>query len=209
MNVEGRGIVPPESVWIPLTRSDFIQIKDRAKKQAMERDYRNRRDSWGAGLVGSGRPPNAADLRTAEYSGLLGLIGEWGTVAFINRRMKRDIASMGLGSIPRGDRGIDIVALNLTIQVKTQQNPEYPGMIRRIDEYGRKISMPANAYVFARFDREHQTGVWLLGWAWTKDILLLPVVPARRGSHWNIEVPRALLLPMIRLIKELKYREQS
>lgn len=206
MNVEGRGIVPPEPEWERFTRSDLILIKDRARNQAKERDYRNRRDRWGCGLVGRRRPPNSTDLRPAEYSGLLGLIGEWGTVSYLNRRMKRDVAMMDLTPLPRGDDGIDVIACGLTMQVKTQQNAAYPSLIRRVDDFGRVIPIRSEACVFARFDRENQMGVWLLGWAWTREILGLPVVPARRGNHQNIEVPHALLYPMVRLIRELQYR---
>lgn len=206
-NVEGRGIVAPKPIWVPLTRPDFIPIKERAQQQVIDRDYRNRRDAWGRSHVGVGRPPNCADMRPEVYAAMLGGIGEFGTIAYINKQMKRDVATMDFARKKQGDSGIDIIACGLTMQVKTQQNSLQPGLIRRFDESGNLIPLPAKACVFAWFNREDQAGVWLLGWIWKTKVVALPVVPAIRGSHRNIEVPRKELQPMCRLIKELKQRE--
>lgn len=207
MNVEGRGIVPPAPVWVPLTPTDFIEAKDRAVRQAMERDYCSRRDSWGRGYVGSGRPRNCADLRPYEYPILLGIIGEIGTAAHINQRMGKEVTTVDLDRKSRGDGGIDITPCGLTIQVKTQQDPRLPGLIRRVDHFGRLVPLTARSYVFARFDRERQSGVWLLGWVWTKDIVDFPTTPAIRGNHENIKVPSSLYRSIPALIHEIKQRK--
>lgn len=207
-NVEGRGIVPPKRVWIPMGREEFYSLKERAQQQAIERGYSSRRDSWGRGMVGRNRPSNAADLRDPEYSIFLGLIGEWVTCKFINKRLKYDAVAMDLSARRTGDGGFDMVVNGLRIDVKTQQKPETPGLIRRVSEYGDEIKFAADAYVFVFFDRNRQEGAYILGWIWSKDVARFTPLPAIRGGHLNIEVPNSLYLPVSRLILELRSRKE-
>jgi hypothetical protein len=209
MKVEGRGEVPPAPVWIPLTRPDFIVIKEESIRRAKARDYRNRRDGWGSGLVGPGRPPNCADMRDDEYPIVIGCAGELACKYFFNQRMSKTVTMVDFGERPRGDRGIDLIACGLTFQVKGQQKPEQPGLIRRIDARGNRMPIPANIVIFTRFDREDPTGAWLLGWVWTREILALPVVPARCGDHRNIEVSARMYHKMDDVIKELRHKEHT
>lgn len=208
MNSEGRGIVPPEPVWIPISRAEFIMLKERATQQAIERDYKRRRDSWGRGLTGRDRPPNVGDIRDPDYSILLGLIGEWGVCQYINQRLKSRPATMDLSPRKGGDFGVDLSVNGLTIQVKTQQNPVHPGLIRCVTEYGENIHLRANCYAFTRFDRDRPEGIYILGWVWSKVVAKLPSFPALRGNHMNIEVPSSLYLPASRLVRELRQREE-
>lgn len=209
MNSEGRGIVAPEPVWVPIARADFLILKDVAIRRQVERDYRSKRNAWARGMVGPGRPRIAADLRRSEYSIYVGLIGEHGACQYINSRLGRKAAVLDLESRERGDGGVDIHVVGLAIQVKTQQHPGGAGLIRCVTEGGRELPLTARCYVFALYDRDHQDGVSLLGWAWARDVVRQPRRPARRGGHTNIEVPRSLYLPASRLIKELRQREES
>jgi hypothetical protein len=211
LNVEGRGIVAPKPIRVVIPRDAILIIKDRAAQQAMERDYRSRRDSWGHGLTGPGRPPNAADLRDDAFPNFVGGMCEYGVTELINRQFRRTVIAMDLRSRVRGDGGIDMKSFGLTVQVKSRQKPENPNLIRRYFRNGWVVPLGADVHIFCLYRRDDQDAVSVLGWAWTRKLELqgYEIVPARRGEHVNIEVPDVDLEPMSRLIKELRQREIS
>lgn len=206
MNSEGRGIVPPASVKIALRHDEVAIIKRRSIEQARHRDYQGRRNTWGLGLVGDARSQNTMDLGKGEYPIYLGLIGEHALCAFINGRLSRQVASIDMQNRRAGDNGVDLSVRGLSMQIKTRQRPEYPSMVKRVNEYGVILPLVSDVHVFCLYLREKPRQLQLLGWEWTKNLVNRQVMPAIRGNWMNIEVHDSELNPMRRLIDELRQR---
>jgi hypothetical protein len=204
VNTEGRGIVAPASIVIKLGHDELLIINERAASQALERDYKNRRDSWGTGLTGPRRPSNALDLRDDQYPGFVGLVGEYALCSYINRKIGKTLVSLDLKTHQYGDRGVDVTANGLTIQIKTRQNRYQPNLIRVTNGRGESIPFNSQIYAFCLYLREEADKPRLLGWTWTREIVGRPIVDARRGNHKNIEIPDRDLKPMTRLIQEIR-----
>jgi hypothetical protein len=204
VNTEGRGIVAPAPIVIKLRHDELLIIKERAVRQAMERDYRNRRDAWGTGLTGPRRPPNAQDLRDDQYPGYVGLVGEYALCSYINPRVGKPLVSLDLRPRRCGDYGIDVTANGLTIQIKTRQKQDQPNLVRATNWRGEFLPFTSKIHVFCLYFREEMDRPRLLGWIWTREIAGRPLVDARRGNHKNFEIPDQDLLPMTRLIQEIR-----
>ncbi len=208
MICEGKGNVAPAPVVVHLEPSELRIIKDRAVQQAIERDYSRRSDAWGQGLASGMRFRNSMDLRPEETAPFVGMVGEYALCVFLNRNLGREVASFDDTPRQHGDGGVDVSCLGLSIQVKTRTNPDYPSLVKRAESSGRLVPLVGDIYVFALYRRELQEELKLLGFVWVDMLKPLRLYPARKGSHFNIEIPDTILLPMSRLVSELRQRKE-
>lgn len=202
MNVEGAGVVAPARERVVLTGADKWIIKGEALRRNLERGYGRRSDRWGRGLIRDSRdgvPPEAV-------GSLVGIATEYAVCSFLNRRLGRRVAAVDLVSRAFGDGGRDIVVAGLSMQVKARQRDYGKNLVRRVRDDGRMEPIHGDIHVYCEYLRERQDVVDILGWLWTREMHDYPIVDAMRGDHKNIEVPDWDLLPLGRLVREIKRR---
>jgi hypothetical protein len=185
---------PPSRVAVTLLEPQVRLCKERATRQAMERDYRGRGDSWGRGLCDP-RP----GMTTEQVGPFVGLLGEMATATFLNRQFRSQVADVDLAPNEAGDGGVDLVVLGVPIQVKTRTGDHATSLVRCRRDDGASVPLLSRIHVFAQVERMREHCPILLGWAWTEDVIARESVPARRGSHFNHEVPDADLMDVMLL----------
>ena len=96
----------------------------------------------------------------------------------------------------KGDQQ-DFVVKGLKVDVKTATRNYNAGLIRYMSEGKRIIPISKDLFVFCYLeteDRENKFAeVVLVGYIMKEAVMEKPTVPARRGYHWNKEVPYAEL----------------
>lgn len=95
----------------------------------------------------------------------------------------------------------DFEVRGITIDIKTASTANSDAILIRVREAnGHRHLLKSQYYVGARLiadDRFSQTArVELVGKLARSVIQKFPEIPARRGDHWNIEVPFAALIPL-------------
>lgn len=109
---------------------------------------------------------------------------------------------------PGGDDGIDFRIAGVPIQIKTRQKIG-DLLIRRTDESGKLLCLPWDIAVVAtwadRGDDDASLIVKLDGWASRRMLTQKgSFLPARRGDHFNLELPDKNLLSMANLVRYFK-----
>lgn len=174
---EGLGLVAPTPVAVSITSGDFAYLESAATARDKFRGYATRTDSWGRGFVD--RPT------------LVGLLGEHAWCAFLNKQLGTRLM-VDLELRPRGDGGVDINALGLTIDVKTRVSGERY-LVRRINDRKEILPLDAEYYAFAKVVSNKE--VLLLGWtdrlSMTMSSKLLP--SPTKSPHWNLDIPETEL----------------
>lgn len=187
---EGTGLVAPAPVSIKLSRGDAAMLQRFAHERDNYRQYTQRRDRWGKGLIGGAT--------------FFGYCGEHALCVFLNRKLRTRLA---VDTVPRrrGDGGLDVVVCGLGLQVKTSVTSAL-NLIRRFDAAAGIRPLKSDVYVFARWHGESLT-VDLLGWAPRRDVLAFSVrQKSERAPHHNLVVPHDRLRPMAQLLDKLSPR---
>lgn len=204
MIVEGIGSVKPSPHKLKLNPGSFRAAAVEAKRRDKHRQYETRSDAWGRGLLGKIVIPNVATFDSSAAPIMAGFIGEIATAEFINRRIGRRVCEVDFSLMDYGDGGIDLAPLGLGIDVKTRTKDYGNVLIKRVTESGQGVRWRCAVFVFAEW--KFSLAVDLLGWGWAKDFASRPLHDARRGNHKNVEIPTRDLLPMTRLISEIRSR---
>ena len=205
MNAEGIGITSPSPVKFVMSEPDMQLLHTESLKRAEYRGYRARQGTWEQGLLGDSYVDGIGTLRKDVRPIFAGLLGEYATALLVNRRFP-GAAKVDLRLRKGGDFGIDLQVFGLTLQVKTRQNSESHNLVKRINERGALLRIPARGCVFCEWTGGQIVSV--LGWCWTKDIEWRETEQSSLGSWRNIVVRDCDLLPARRLIDDLSARKQ-
>lgn len=205
MIVEGRGKVAPSPHVVTFSGGHEIRTAvAEAKRRNEGRRYGQRQDTWGRGLTGSVTIPNVATVGADEAPIVAGFIGEIAVAYLINRHAKATICTPNFDVLPRGDGCIDLHPRGLGIDVKTRLRDYGKFLVRATDDYGNRCSWNCDAFVFAGWGKHLSCTVY--GWQRSKFLRDLPLAPALKGNHQNVELQPEDLLPMCRLFDELEAR---
>jgi len=193
---EGVGRVAPSPVSVCLSGADMRACQEHAALRDTFRGYQRRADAWGRGLV--------------KNPILIGLVGEVALCAFLSSRGIPAAPDILLR--PKGDRGTDVSIGRLAMQVKTRRRGVSGiNLIRRGDQYGRIVPLSCDLYVFAQWDEQRaRVAPLLLGWIWStraRNIGSFGRSVIQQSGHWNLKISDRDLLPMSRLVDELRARE--
>jgi hypothetical protein len=210
VKIEGKGEVAPATVIEQLKWSDLQLFKDFALEVAKRRGYANGHTPWKRGLTAGITLGNSFSIPPHAAGAFVGKVGECALVYLINRRIgkERPVAFLNLDILPNGDGGKDVEVYGRQIEVKTRRGHFKSSLIRRLTSTGKLLHLTAHYYCFCEYNLDAPRDVKLLGWVKNRFTAALRPVPAKRGDHRNIEVADPVLLPMSRLILELKsFRE--
>ena len=90
---EGKGIVSPARVRIPLTRALVNQFIDIAIEREKYRDYSKRKDVWGKGLIRGGAfALTDREVPASARPALIGLAGEFAVREALSSRLNEILA---------------------------------------------------------------------------------------------------------------------
>jgi hypothetical protein len=188
MQVEGKGLVAPAGIGVPLTPSDITRLQDIARRRDEFRGYRRSADQWKQGII--------------KNPTLAGLFGEEALCKWLNGRIGLHLA-VNDKLLKKGDGGNDIDVAGMSLQVKTLITSKRP-LIRR--DHGWIRPLDCDAFVFAKADYGSLV-VRLIGWIWASHVPDVGVfAQSPIGDWWNIAVESIHLQPMSRLIDEIKGR---
>lgn len=204
VQVEGRGLVAPSPYKLTLTDSEMRQLIYYARQRDTIRRYADRVDVWGRGMVGAFVIPNVGAVEESFAPTLAGLVGEYGVATFLNRRCG-DVCRIDTDLRRFGDGGIDLSPRGLKIDVKTRLKDYGSHLVRSRRDDGSVVDWQCQVFAFCQWGKFKT--VEMHGFAWARDVNLQPEVAARRGVHKNKEVTPELLLPMSRLVDEIRSRE--
>lgn len=203
MIVEGVGKQKPSSSLVVLSRDDLRILKVHAEDQARHRGYQDRSDMWGNGIASAIVDPVVGELSRAVRPIYCGLLGEAALGRLIERRT--GVAARSDLTLHGGDKGVDLTAAGLTIQVKTRQTFVERSLVR-VGYIGnaRVLKSPCRVYAFCHWAGGHR--VYVLGWIWQVDMYGMSVVDGA-GNWENVLVKDEDLLPVSRLMSEIKARK--
>ena len=115
-----------------------------------------------------------------------------------------------LGTYPdleykKGGDDSDFTYKGLTIDTKTAFSNYGFALVYAENESGRLIPLKSDIYVFGflkfEFRTTNRAEITYVGYASKELILAQPIVPARRGTHKNYELPYKKLFPLSGLIE--------
>jgi hypothetical protein len=105
-----------------------------------------------------------------------------------------------------GDRHDDLLFGEYKVDVKCSMKNHGRGLIYHTNEWGRKVVVDKDVYVFSYInseDRENkQAEVVIVGFATNEDVCNSKIAPGRWGRHMNYEVEFASLKPIDMLTEE-------
>ena len=206
MFTEGIGKHPPSPIAVGLSRKELRLLREEAIEREAFRRYSRRKDSWGQGMIGtlSGDITEiiGGSLPAGATPVLIGLAGEWSTASHINNSLG---TTLGVDVIKRknGDGDTDLQVNGLKIQVKTKRYLTAPNLVRCKNQSGWSVPIHAAVFVFCQWNFT-ETGT-LLGCIGAEEMKALRQEQSPRG-HWNYVIGDDDLLPMGRLITELRGR---
>lgn len=195
--VEGRGVVPPKPVEIPIDRHTRVFLSMEAEKRASHRRYGGG-GQWQRGFL------KAEDgVSKAAHPILVGCMGEWAFAEYVNSRVGRRLCETDLSLNEMGDDGNDFVICGTRHQLKTRQKRTGANYVRRVTEQRRLCGLTVGRYVFAQWNWREERCL-LLGWCSHEVVRNCRHKRSPVAGHFNLEVPPELLRPMDRLICEVK-----
>ena len=206
MITEGKGRHAPAPIKMQFNLSTMRILLNESNDRTAYREYGKTLDTWRNELIGDVVIPGMGAIRSDVRAIFCGFMGEQAVCEYINKRITEDRCFVDFKKRAQGDAGIDVSAYGQTLQVKTRQSDKHGNLIRRITDRGRTLDFTANAFVFCKW--EGFRTVELLGWIRTKDVLLLPVVPAIVGNHKNIQIPDDALECMNSLADHITARKE-
>ncbi len=204
--VEGKGLVKPHMEELILRRDEIQLLKTEAIRRAEYRRYAKRKDIWGSGLIRGAMLEYIGNIEPAALAILIGLVGEYSTCLFLNRRFRRTVCSTDLVLKPKGDGGIDLEVFGVRIEVKGRKRDYASNLVRFKTEHGQIILLNADVYVFSQWKLREVSQ--LLGWANIETVQNWETKPAHIGRHFNKEGEDIDLEPMCRLIDFLRVKEK-
>lgn len=199
MITEGKGMVAPQKVAIPLMGQDRRICYDTAKEFAAK--YSGANDQWKAGLCGELELPGIGSLTSEERPFYVGICGELAVQRFVWRF--DHTCTVDLKQRRQGDCGIDLRSCGMTMQVKTRQKIVTETLFNRGKNPRSPRPIDARICVCCEWSKDSPT-VFICGWAWTTDVIALPLEESRVGPWWNSVVVDASLNPMSSLCDELE-----
>lgn len=205
MLTEGIGTHAPSKQRLGMSPKELRFFMEAARKRATHRSYRNQ-GQWGKGLVGPLNLPGIGSVKQEERSIFVGLLGEYATQQYIDRRFPEAKCVVDTSLLPHGDFGVDLKPFGLKIDVKTREfkaNADNVNRIKRTDERGNPLPVHPHAFLFTEWDHESPTSVYLLGWVWSAFVAELPLMPSV-GKWMNACVFDSQLLPMSGMASELE-----
>lgn len=202
--VEGKGMVRPSQYKTMFSPGEVQTILHYANKRQDYRGYASRTDQWGKGLLGNIVVANVGVLEPSAAPAAAGMIGEYAFACFINGRCG-EVCQIDTNLRQFGDGGIDLSPCGLNIDVKARLKESGGLLLRAMTEGGFRLQWKCDVFAFCFWDCNYM--VAMDGWVWAKDVANRELVPARVGSHWNIEVEPEELLPMTRLADEIRSRK--
>src|SRR5690606_39002909 len=106
-----------------------------------------------------------------------------------------------------GDSGRDFDIRGVRYQVKCRTYRGNSTLVRKMTKGKTLLKEQSDRYVFSRW--EFSGDCWLLGWCDKNTVLESPFKKSPVGDHWNLVVDDTRLLPMNRLIEEIRQTEIS
>lgn len=153
--------------------------------------------------------PGAGWMRSDVAPRYVGYCAEAAVIGVLNRRLgiKLSLDDRLRGG---GDGGVDLQVSTLTMQVKSRRSGTSHALsrlslVRHSTDRGFVVFPKTTAIVFCESTIETRT-VKILGWIYTRLALDLPIVPARRGNHKNIEIHDSKLEPVSALVDNIRAR---
>lgn len=206
MITEGIGQVAPKPVRIVTTTSTRRCCLIEANRRAEFRNYKSKSTAWEKGHTGKivMQGGGVIDATTAPI--MAGLLGEVCVATYVNQRFGADICRADFSLDNRGDGGIDLAPFGFGIDVKARLRDYGANLVRAVSERGYQPTIKCDAFVFCEW-RSGGAVVDLLGWIYARDVVELPIVPARSGWHKNYEVPSEMLQPMSAFLDHLQARK--
>lgn len=206
MITEGKGRHAPAAPPITMDDATMRLLKRESDERTKYREYGNTLDTWRNGLCKDVLISGVGMLRSDVRAIFCGFMGEQALCTYLNRRLREGKCFVDFDKRAAGDAGIDVAAYGHRLQVKTRQQDKYGNLVRRITDRGRTLHFTADSFVFCQWDGSKT--VRLLGWIRTRDLLLLPVVPAIVGNHQNIAIPDDQLECMNSLADNISARKE-
>lgn len=179
MYSEGVGLHPPKPFPVHLTKPEVNESRQWALRKAEK--YRNRKDTWGKGIIHQHGAPD-----------LIGALGEkafqlWGERSGIRMPLPNWMLIEG-----GGDGGIDAVVSGVSVDVKTRQFTTRNNHVvcAWVDKTLARLA--ADVYAFFRLTGPHglevQT-VEFVGWVFRQDFDdSIPMEKSPCGDWWNFVV---------------------
>lgn len=192
--VEGRGLLAPSPKFVVMHGDELEIIRAAGRVKAQK--YETRADSYGKGYMATSTDPT-----------FHGDVGEAAFAKWMNREMGRTLFVPDMTLKAKGDGGIDFRAAGLTFDVKAVTAPadsDLSILVRRSDN-GRLY--PLNSDIYPCVSTHDLLKPALLGWVRKSQMVRFAKSPRRDATHFNIEIPRADLLPMNRLVALMRSRQ--
>ena len=208
MVIEGKGEVPPIPVAVPIDKSECELIRTEAIRRSEYRCYQGRSDVWGRGLIrGEAVEIFGKEMPLSALPIAIGMVGEQAITRYTCRGLKLPERGIDLLLKPTGDRGTDLELYALKIQVKCRKRDYGAHYIRCKNDRGRDVPLGGHLHVFCQW--EFTPTVMLIGWEWNRKISRWTKDKSPVGKHWNYVGKDEDLLPMTRLLTELRARKDS
>jgi hypothetical protein len=189
---EGIGRQSPAPIVMKISPSDLLYLHNKSDLRTKYRQYAQRADRWGNGLV--------------KNPGLVGMVGEFSVSQYLNKLSQYKLSpSVDLSLREYGDGGVDFVVHGLKIQVKTRRKSSGYSLIRRVDHNKMIVPLTCDLFVFCQWHEEFPYRALLLGYVHVEYIrsCVFGPSPIEDSKHYNIKIPDLDLLPMNRIIDEL------
>lgn len=207
--IEGKGLVAPGRHRLLITKEEIAIFRDESEKRYDYRSYSNRQDAWGRGLMSGGAyeklgPP----IRGGVLTILTGFIGEYAVSRLVTDAGITKKAAVDLTLLPKGDGGKDFTLFGMKLDVKCRRYDKHGCYVKAMNDYGRRQYHTCDAFVFCEWNPATAFHIDILGWAWKGDVEGWKVKKAIKGNHQNYYAEDDELLPVRRLIDELRGRKQ-
>lgn len=191
--VEGKGLVPPRPVSIPVSTADLSYLRAIASKRDAHRRYGNSSSTWKRGL--------------ANNPILIGLVGEFAFSQYLQSRGIR--ASVVDERLSNGDGGKDAVICDTAYQIKTSAKAYSACLVRRVNESKRLVPHVCDRFVFCRWS-DPEPKCDLRGWCDKDTIVELGKFrKGKRGNWFNSEIEDIHFLSMADLAMLIKQESES
>lgn len=199
--IEGRGAVAPSPVTMPIDASELRVLYAEAKRRYEFRQYGNRPDVWGKGLITKAVVVDLVgeQVKPGVLPILIGLVGEYAVGRYIIRAFPGSTPPVDLDLLINGDGGRDFRVYGFSLDIKTRKRDYSENLVRQ-------YSAKADAFVFCEW--QLNAVVKLVGWQYRDAVRRWDLHSGFGGKHMNHSAPDDALLPLSRLVDELKVRKE-
>jgi hypothetical protein len=198
MIIEGKGLIAPARLKIDLFSHDLVACAMAARERAKFRRYATGHTKWQRGLVDSlSVIPGLGPLTSSEVPTFIGCVGEWAIIVALG--LHKIGAGIDDALRAAGDHGVDVKADRVRIQVKTRSKIGHESTLVRVPNRDDAVDVLALCQ-FVPGD----TAAFVLGWERFAKTMRRPKVDASCRQWMNWIVPDCDLLPMSRLLDEIR-----